>query len=156
MRRVVHTCPMGQWCLVLSLEGTQCSGLSCRSACCITPMNFYLTTQCFTAHLAGRNKTPARLPGASEFVCGASRSPWQLAHQTSKLDPETLNTYTFSDFTLRYFELIRRRLPFVGHSKGETAHRRKKSGQVRINSEQVDLSRSLPQGQAEHFFFVAP
>ena len=47
----------------------------------------------------------------------------------------------FSDFTLQYFEHIRRRLPFVVHSNREMAHRRKKSGQVRINSGQVDLSR---------------
>ena len=47
-------------------------------------------------------------------------------------------------------------MPFVIHSKGETAHRNKKSGRVRIDSRQVDLSRSLPQGHAESFFFVAP
>ena len=105
---------------------------------------------------AGRDKTPVRLPGASEFLWGASRSPWQLARRASKVEPETLKMHTFSDFTLRYFGLIRRRLPFVGHSNGETVHRRKKSGQVRINSGQVDLSHSLPQGQADHLVFVAP
>ena len=104
----------------------------------------------------GRDKTPVRLPGANQFLCGASRSPWQLARRASKVEPETLKMYTFSDFTLQYFKLIRRRLPFVIHSKGESAHRRKKSGQVRINSGQVDLSHSLPQGQAEKLFFVAP
>ena len=36
------------------------------------------------------------------------------------------------------------------------AHRKKKAWQVRINSGQVDLSHSLPQGQAENFFFVLP
>ena len=95
----------------------------------------------------------ACLPGTSDFLCGASRSPWQLVRRASKVEPEILKMYTFSDFTLRCFELIRRRLPFVRHSKGETAHRRKKSGQVRINSGQVDLSRSLPQGQAENLIF---
>ena len=79
---------------------------------------------------SGHNKTPVCLPGASEFSCGASRSPWQLAHRASNVAPETLNTYTFCDFTLWYFELIRRRLPFVGHSKGEMVHRRKTSGQA--------------------------
>ena len=38
----------------------------------------------------GCNKTPVRLPGASKFLCGASRSPWQLAHWASKAEPETL------------------------------------------------------------------
>ena len=102
----------------------------------------------------GRDKTPVRLPGANEFLCGASRSPWQLARRASKVEPETYlvtSHYNISslseDFCL---------LAFVVHSKGETAHRRKKSGQVRINSGQVDLSHSLPQGQAEKLFFVAP
>ena len=36
------------------------------------------------------------------------------------------------------------------------AHRRKNSGQVRINFGQVDLSRILPHGQAENVFFVVP
>ena len=40
----------------------------------------------------------------SECLCGASRSPWQLARQASKADPKTLKMYTFGDFTLRYFE----------------------------------------------------
>ena len=68
---------------------------------------------------ARRDKTPVRLPGVSEFLCRTSRSPWQLAHWASTVKPETLKRYTFSDFTLRYFELIRRQLPFVGHSKGK-------------------------------------
>ena len=38
---------------------------------------------------AGRHKTPARLPGASEFLCGASRSSWQLARRASKVGPES-------------------------------------------------------------------
>ena len=101
----------------------------------------------------GHDKTPVRLPRTSEFLCGASRSPWQLARRASEVEPENLKC-TFSDFTLRYFGLIIRRLPFVVHSKGETAHRIKKSGQIRINSGQVD--HSLPQGQAENLVFVAP
>ena len=74
----------------------------------------------------------------------------------SKFDPKNIKMYTFGDFTLRYFELIRRRLPFVVHKKAKMAHRRKKSWQVRINSGQVDLSCSLPHGQAENFFFIMP
>ena len=76
----------------------------------------------------GHNKNPVHLPGASEFLCAASRSPCQLACWASKVEPETLKMYTFSDFTRQQFELIRRWFAFVIHSKGETAHRRKKSG----------------------------
>ena len=83
-----------------------------------------------------------------EFLCRASRSPWQFARLASKVDPETIKVHIFSDFTLRYFELIWRRLPFLVRNKGKTVQRRKKSGQV-------DLSRSLPQGQTDNFFFVA-
>ena len=49
---------------------------------------------------AGHDKTPVHLPRASEFLCRESRSPWQLAHRASKVEPETLKMYTFSDFTL--------------------------------------------------------
>ena len=104
----------------------------------------------------GCDKTPVHLPRASEFLCGASRSPRQLVHWASKVEPETLKMYTFSDITLGFFKLRRRRLPFVIHSEREMAHGRKKSGQVRINSGQVDLSCSLPQRQAENLFFIAP
>ena len=121
----------------------------------ITASRYVLTVKVdffFLLHLhSGRDKTPVRLPGAIDFLCGATRSSWQLANRASKVAPESLKLYTFSDFTLRYFELIRRRLPLVGHSEGDTEHRREKSGQVRINSGQVDLSRSLPQGQAAPF-----
>ena len=95
-------------------------------------------------------------PGQVSSCAGQARSPWQLARRAIKVAPETLKMYTFSDCTLRYFELVKRRLPFVVHSKGEKAHSRKKSGQVRINSGQVGLSHSLPQRQAENFFSVAP
>ena len=56
---------------------------------------------------AGRNKTPVRLPGAIQLLYGASRSPWQRARRASKAEPETLKMYTFSEFTLQYFDLIR-------------------------------------------------
>ena len=89
-------------------------------------------------------------------MCRASRAPWQLARQASKVEPETLKMYTFSDFTLQYFKLIRRRLAFVVHSKGETAHRRKKFGQVRINSGQVDLSCMPLRGKLKNSFSSCP
>ena len=96
------------------------------------------------------DKPLSACPGQVSSCAGESRSPWQRAHRASNVEPETLNTYTFSDFTLRYFELIRRRLLFVGQSKGEMAHRRKKSGEVRINFGQVDLSRSLGSYESCH------
>ena len=43
--------------------------------------------------VTGCDETPVRLPRASDFLCGASRSPWQLAHRTSKVDPETIKMY---------------------------------------------------------------
>ena len=45
-----------------------------------------------------------------------------------ELGSERVKMYTFSDFTLRYFELVRRRLLFVVHGEGK------------MNSGPVDLS----------------
>ena len=50
----------------------------------------------------GCDKTPVCLPGASEFLCRTSRSPWQLARGASKVQPKTLKKYTFIWVTSHY------------------------------------------------------
>ena len=77
---------------------------------------YYYNVIPWTTCLLRARQNPVHLPGASEFLCGARRSPWQLACRASKVEPETLTMYTFSDFILWHFELIRRRLPFFIHS----------------------------------------
>ena len=48
--------------------------------------------------------------GASEFLSGASRFPWERVCWASRVDPETIKMYTFRDFTLqtscRRFQLL--------------------------------------------------
>ena len=147
--------------LVMSLESSKRLRLDCDCAC-----HLNLLSSCFARRLL--EERIGKHDNYIRWVCRARQNPCLLARgkwvlvggkQVSlatcppgqyKVEPEPLEMYTFHDFTLRYFELIRRWLPFGVHSKGETAHRRKKSGQVRINSGQVELSRSLPQGQAEN------
>ena len=104
--------------------------------------------------LSGCDTTPVHLSGASELLCGASRSPWQLACRASKADSKNLHIYWLH--TTIFWAYQSKMIAFCRTNKGEIAHIRKKSGQVRINSRQVDLSRSLPQGQAEDFFFIEP
>ena len=79
-------------------------GFSCQNALknSFVVSNSGITPLCWS--LTGRDKTPVRLPGASEFLCGASRPPWQLARRANEVDPKTIKMYTFSDFTPRYFE----------------------------------------------------
>ena len=38
--------------------------------------------------VSGCDKTPVSSPRASEFLCGAGRSPWQLPRQANKVEPE--------------------------------------------------------------------
>ena len=79
------------------------------------------------AVVAVHNKTPARLPGTS-------RPPWQLAWRTSTVEPATLKMYTHLVTSHDDRSSSSEDNCFlVGHSKGETAHRKKKSGQLRIN-----------------------
>ena len=132
---------------------------SCKAALKLVGHEDKVSKYNASSYVAGHDKTPVRLARASEFLCRASRSPWQLAHWASKVEPETIKTYERNLVTSHYDTSSLSEdycLSFIVHNKGEMAHRRKKSGQVRINSRQVDLSRSLPQEQAENFFFVTP
>ena len=100
--------------------------------------------------IPGCKKIPACLPNASKFLCWSSRSPCQLACQASKVEPDLVTSHCnisslSEDNCLLLFTVGR-----------NGTQKKKEIWASRINSRQVDLSHSLPQGEAKHFFFTEP